>query len=206
MRTALTDMPKTLSMLLRNQRIDWLFYLSHPSNVRSIVENGILSYNLVDENRIPHASLASHGVQIRRNRYVALSDRPLHDYVPLYLVRRTPMLWDIRHKPHVFILVDLRIADNAGTLYTDGNAASDLTRFFSDPVSTGEIPWDILHRGRWTGSGIKDGRRKRCAEILVPDRVDARFILEVVCSPTHEIELPLGHRYLRTDRPSFLEP
>ena len=199
-------MPGLLSMHLRNHRLEYLFYLAHPFNVRSIVENGILSYNVVHEKRIPHASLAAHGVQIRRNRYVPTSGRPLHDYVPLYLVRRTPMLWDVRDKPHVFVLVDLRIADKTGTLYTDGNAASDATRFFSDPTHIGEVPWDVLHGRRWTGSGVQDGRRRRCAEILVLDRVATEFILGVVCSPTQEIDLPLGHRYLRTDRPNFLEP
>src|ERR1700720_2603737 len=151
-------MPDLLSVRLRNHRIEHLFYLVDPSNVRSIVENGILSYNFVHDNRIPHESLAAPGVQIRRDRYVPVSDRPLHSYVPLYLVRRTPMLWDIRDRPHVFILVDLRVADKAGTLYTDGNGASDATRFFSESNSVGEVPWDVLHRRRWTGSGVQDGR------------------------------------------------
>jgi hypothetical protein len=116
------------------------------------------------------------------------------------------MLWEIRNRPHVFIRVGLEVADNPGTLFTDGNAASDATQFFADRHDIYKVPWGILHRNRWTGSYVLDGRRKRCAEVLIPDKIEMRFILDVVCSPTQEIEFPLGSRHLRVDKPDFLEP
>jgi ssDNA thymidine ADP-ribosyltransferase, DarT len=170
------------------------------------LEQGILSYNHVHHVQMTHQSLAATGVQVRRNRLVLASNRPLHDYVPLYVVRRTPMLWAIRNQPRVCVRVDVTVSDKPGTIFTDGNAASDATRFFTNPSSVTEMPWEVLRRKRWTGAQIQDGSRKRSTEILVPDVVEVEYILDVVCSPLQEIEFPLGHRRLREDKPWFLEP
>lgn len=165
-----------------------------------------MNYNLVHELRLHHESIAATGVQIRRIRQVPISGRSIHDYVPLYFVRRTPMLRAIKDHPHVCVRLDLRAADKPGTLFTDGNAASDATHFFDSPRDVDRIPWEILHRRRWTGSEIQDGRRRRCAELLVPYRIEPEYILDVVCHPLTDIEFPLGYRHLRENKPSFLDP
>jgi ssDNA thymidine ADP-ribosyltransferase, DarT len=195
-----------LSNLLRKLGTDCLHYWVHPSNVKSILERGILPYNYVHRAQLQHESLAARGVQARRNRITLVSERPLHDYVPLYLVRRTPMLWAIRNQPRVCVRVNVSVSDKPGTLFTDGNAASEATRFFTEPSSVLEMPWDVLRRKRWTGMQVQDGARKRSAEILVPEAVEVEYILDVICSPLQEIEFPLGHRGLREDKPWFLEP
>lgn len=196
-----------LSMRLRKHGIDSLLYWAHPSNVRNILERGILCYDIVHAASIEHESIAQWGVQLRRRaRFLSVSNRWLHSYVPLYLVRRTPMLWAIKDSPRVCIRVDVRVCDKQGTIFTDGNAASDATHFFNKPWEIDELPWDILLRKRWTGSQIQDGTRKRCAEMLIPDLIEVDYILDVVCSPLCGADFPLGHRGLREDIPWFLEP
>lgn len=197
-------MSEPLSKRLRNRGIDYLHYLVHPINLPSIFENGILPYNRVHQRRLLHQSLAKSGVQYRRN--IQIFDRSLHDYVPLYLVRRNSMLWAVRSLPRVYVRVDLRVADQVGILFTDGNAASDATRFFSEAMFVDELPWDVLRRKRWTGHMLEDGKRKRCTEILIPDAVESHYIVDVVCSPVDEIDFPLGFRHLRMDIPGYLEP
>jgi hypothetical protein len=199
-------MPELLSTQLRRHAVECLYYWAHPANVRSIVQNGVLSYNLVHDSDLRHESLAAPGVQIRRDRMLAISGLSLHSYVPLYLVRRSPMLWAIRNQPRVCIRMDLRVADKPGTLFTDGNAASDATRIFSDVRFINEVPWEVLHRRRWTGSQVQDGTRRRCAEVLIPYAIEIEYVLDIVCHPLVEIDLPLGHRHLRENKPNFLEP
>jgi len=199
-------MSEPLSSLFRKHAIDMLYYWTHPSNVRTILELGLISYNLVHEFNLRHESIAAPGVQIRRNRLIPISGRSIHDYVPLYFVRRTPMLWDIKDHPHVCIRLDLRVVDKPGALFTDGNAASGETHFFDNSIYVDQVPWDVLHRKRWTGSQVRDGRRKRCAEVLVPYRIESEYILDVVCHPLTDIDFPLGHRHLRENKPTFLDP
>lgn len=199
-------MPEPLSTLLRKHALDMLYYWTHPSNIPTILELGLISYNLVHELQLHHESIAKADVQLRRNRQVPISGRSIHDYVPLYFVRRTPMLWDIKNHPHVCVRLSLRVADKPGTLFTDGNAASGATNFFHSPRDVDQIPWEVLHRKRWTGSQIQDGRRRRCAELLVPYRIEPEYILDVICHPLTDIEFPLGYRHLRENKPSFLDP
>ena len=126
-------MSAPLSTRLRNHAVECFYYWAHPANVKSILENGVLSYNLVRDSNLPHESLAEPGVQIRRDRMLLISGLSLHSYVPLYLVRRNPMLWAIKDRPRVCVRIDLTVADKPGTLFTDGNAASGVTRVFSNP-------------------------------------------------------------------------
>ena len=199
-------MPELLSRQLRSHGVECFHYWAHPANVGSILQHGILSYNLIHDCKLHHNSLAAPGVQARRDRLLPMSGLSLHSYVPLYFVRRTPMLWKIRNQPRVCIRIDLVVADKPGTLFTDGNAASVVTRIFSDATFVDEIPWEVLHRKRWTGSQVLDGTRRRCAEVLVQYLIEAKYILDIVCHPLTEIDFPLGYRHLRENKPNFLNP
>lgn len=97
-----------LSEALARHGLECLVCLTHPANVESILNRGLLSYNQVTQLKAPHESLANISVQWRRNRTVF--GRSLHDYVPLYLARRNPMLWAVSPHPHVYVRVKLEAA------------------------------------------------------------------------------------------------
>lgn len=195
----------TLSSMLGDHGRDCLLYLTHPSNLPSILENGILSYNGVVKRALPHEDISNACVQYRRGRKMVF-DRPLHDYVPFYLVRRNPMLCAVSRYPRAYIRVDCRVADKPGTAFSDGNAASDGTLFYQDPSDIEMIPWRVIRAGRWTGQAYPDGKRQRCAEILVPDLVETNYILDVRVRDLNEVDFPLGTRHLCEEDRWFLRP
>jgi|YelNatPaOPRAMG01_1025707.scaffolds.fasta_scaffold50554_2 hypothetical protein len=74
-----------LSSVLRKKGRIFLYYLTHRDNVASILCKGILSKNRIEIAGLEYTSIAKDSVQRRRNRIEAFG-RPIHDYVPLYLV------------------------------------------------------------------------------------------------------------------------
>jgi ssDNA thymidine ADP-ribosyltransferase, DarT len=177
-----------LSEGLRRRGLTCLLYLTHPANLESILRNGLLSYNTVSRMNLAHLSIANPGVQRRRTRVE--HGRNIHDHVPLYLARRNPMLWAVRSQPRAYVRLRLEAADKLGTMFCDGNAASDETCFFTDAAQVDEIPWGVVRARRWTGSRFPDGTRQRCAEVLIPDSVDPEFIIDVRCEQNGRSSLP----------------
>lgn len=120
---------------------------------------------------------------MRSTKTDPIKERPLHDYVPLYFEARNPMFcrvcrdWPGRDNL-VVLCLDCRLLWNRGVIFTDGNAASDATKFFSDLADLQELDWACLEAGRWTT--FPDGKRKRCAEVLVPDRVPLSLVSRAV--------------------------
>ena len=66
----------------------------------------------------------------------------------------------------VVLYVNRCVLHRSGVVFTDGNAASGATRFFSDLRDLKKIDWECLNAASWTD--FKDGKRKRCAEVLIP--------------------------------------
>src|ERR1700684_3379813 len=115
------------SEIIRAKGLDSLLYLVHPDNLESIMCHGILPYNVVRRRGLSHASLASERVQQRRD--FDITGVSLHDFVPLYLARRNPMLWAIGDQPPAYIRIQLEVADEEDVIFADGNAASNSTAF-----------------------------------------------------------------------------
>ena len=67
-----------------------------------------------------------------------------------------------------------------GAVFTDGNAASVDTRFFGDCRHLDQLDWACIRALYWTD--FPDGKRKRCAEVLVPDRIGLEHLQCVVVS------------------------
>lgn len=195
--------PVCLSSALQSHGVENFYYLAHRESVASILKHGILSYNAVIKSRIQHQSIANEHVQERREARVVFG-RPIHDYVPLYLVRRNPMLLavsgTISTEDYVYFRVSLEAADKFGTVFSDGNAASEATRFFREISLVSRIPWDVVCSWHWTQ--FSDGKRQRCSEVLIPSVVEPKFILDVRCSKAVPVA-PECQRFVIVN-PSFL--
>ena len=64
-----------------------------------------------------------------------------------------------------------------GSVFTDGNAASEPTNFFNTIEDLDKLDWNCIRAVRW--NEFPDGRRKRCAEVLVPNFVSTYDIQQV---------------------------
>jgi len=164
---------------MRRDELEELHYITPISNVPSIISRGILSHNRA--RRLDPNSVSMPEIQAMRKNKNVPGGRPLHDYANLYICARNPMLYKMRND-HLNLCV-LRIGpdvlDIPGTVITDGNAASDYTRFIKSPVGLILVDKWLTFAEYWTHADpIETWRHKsaKCAEVLVPDRIPPEYI------------------------------
>lgn len=134
-------------------------------------------------------------IQERREAKVVPGARPLHEYVNLYVCARNPMMY-LRQSHHAELCV-LQISPTIlgvpKVIVADGNAASGYTSFWSSPSGLGKIDKDAVFAEWWTDQDLFlawEKKRLKCAEVLIPDKMDAKFILGAYVScDTAEVEL-----------------
>ncbi|MGH3721513.1 MAG: DUF4433 domain-containing protein [Pseudonocardiaceae bacterium] len=164
-----------------HSRVTELHYITPVANLGSIVTHGLLSHNLAA--RLRHASVPLEPVQDRRAQRRVPQGRPLHDYVNLYFDARNPMMYKLLKDgvgPLIVCRVDPVVLHLPGSVVTDGNAASDGTIFMPSPSGLVRLSEDRIYAGSWDDQDYWtkiELKRARCAELLVPDRVDPQFVL-----------------------------
>jgi hypothetical protein len=91
------------------------------------------------------------------------------------------MMYSLKEQhPSLCVLrVSTDVLDLPGVVVTDRNAASDYVRFGPAPAALALVDRELVFARYWThGDLIEAWRRKsiKCAEVLVPDRVDAMHV------------------------------
>jgi hypothetical protein len=148
---------------------------------------GVLSYNNIHKkSRLKDyiSSIADPFVNGRRERLM-VGTRPLHDFVPLYWSVHTPMQYVVTIKrrclpENELIFFEFRsdeILSIDGVLSTDGNVASWDTETFDGDGALDNIDWDIVDNPKCISP---EWKRKKQAEVLVPERIPAEYIHRVV--------------------------
>jgi hypothetical protein len=165
---------------VRRDELDELHYIAPLSNVSSICRLGILSHRRAE--KVAHESVAMQEIQDRRVRVMIPGGRRLHDYVNLYICARNPMLSKKRaqHNALCVLRISPSVLDLPGVVVTDGNASSDYVRFAAAPDGLRIVDRELTFAEYWTDSDrIQYYRKKsaKCAEVLVPDRVDPQFLI-----------------------------
>jgi hypothetical protein len=129
-------------------------------------------------------------VQERRADKQVPQGRPLHEYVNLYLHARNPMMY-LRSGQHEDLCVlsvqrDV-IEEVVGVVITDRNASSTHVRFSRGVDGLEIVDEERVFARYWTHDDpLEQWRRKsiKCAEVLVPDRVDTTYVRGVYVSCT----------------------
>lgn len=169
-----------LSYGVRRNELTELHYITPISNLASILKRGILSH--VRCQKIPHLSVAMQEIQDRRDGVVVPGGRALHEYANLYICARNPMLYKRggQHEQLCVLRVTPDVLDVPGTVVTSGNASSQYVRFGAGVAGLGIVDRALTFAEFWTHQDpIEYFRRKsaKCAEVLVPDRVDPGLIV-----------------------------
>ncbi|HEY3304890.1 MAG TPA: DUF4433 domain-containing protein [Candidatus Binatia bacterium] len=158
-----------------------LHYITAIANVPSILQHGILSHTVAE--LLAHDSVAMPEIQERRrNKQIPGAGR-LHDYANLYFDAHNPMLSRCRDRNSEIcvIRVDPVVLDHPGVIVTDRNAASAYVGFFPVMRGLAVIERERVYAQFWTHRDDPydemSHKSEKCAEVLVPDRADARFIL-----------------------------
>jgi hypothetical protein len=121
-------------------------------------------------------------VQARRANRKVPGGHPLHSYANLYFTARNPMLYLLRadHGDLAVLRIDPSILDLPDVVIADGNASSDYTRFYPSPTGLSSLRDELIFAEYWTDDDPFEywtKKRIKCAEVLVPDRVDPSLIM-----------------------------
>lgn len=168
--------------LLNRHKIDCLYRLEHIQNIPGILEQGIICRNQIDnfiDISDPSVQSGRHFKEVPHTEYSTL-----HDFVPLFFATKTPMLSKLRNSQsdiaHLHISKDVLLLP--GVVFTDGNARNNSTKFFHQLEDLEKLDWQIIRASYWGSPDEcihKENRRKRSAEVLIPDRLPKHFILSI---------------------------
>src|SRR5260221_200438 len=188
---------------MERHELDELHYITPISNIASILLHGLLSHIRVA--KLKHTSVAMQEIQDRRSQVRVPGGRKLHEYVNLYICGRNPMLYKLRSQREELCILSVStgVLDLNGVVVTDGNASGDYIRFGSAPSALRIVNKELTFAEYWTDQDpIQYYRKKsaKCAEVLVPNRVDPRFILKsYTCSEEACRRFRAGTKKIQTE-------
>lgn len=173
--------------------------MCHINDVASICRLGIFSHNAAKKRAFNPTSICDPAIQQRRERVVVPGvNKRLHDYANLYFNARNPMMFKLSgmHQDLCVLSIKPEVMDVDGVILTDGNAASDYRVFCEAGWGLAGLDEDRIYARDWTHPDqFEYWRRKRaiCAEVLVPDKVETKFIqkIYVSCDSTRDKLLAL---------------
>jgi hypothetical protein len=167
--------------MMERKDLNELHYITHIANVASILSYGILSHNRAK--KLNHKSIADQTIQDLRVKKVIPGDGLLHDHVNLYFCARNPMMYVRRNQHESLCVLSLKtsLLDLEDVKISDGNAAakSEYTAFYKSPDGLRSLDYELIFARDWNDNNPAKKffkRSKKCAEILIPNRVDPSFI------------------------------
>ena len=177
-------MSKTLSQTINEKYQVWVaHHMTHIDNLRPILQVGELrSYNLMRGQS--YRNLANEDVQAGRAAIVvSATQKPLHEYVPLYLGFKTPMVAinQTHNEELLFLRFSLDVLATPGSVVCDGNARSNASKFylFSGPDVFSNLDVAAIRSVKYAKD--PELKRKKQAEILIPDRLPMSPMLDIIC-------------------------
>jgi hypothetical protein len=176
--------------IIRNIPYSGFYHLTHISNLKSIVENGILSRNILEEKGIRLKDISNTEIQNKRKRPETVYGRKIHDYVPLYINPKNPFLESSKVRASIDSLVLIEVyphilVQQDKTLFSDGNAAETETNFFGKKDELELVNWALLQNGKWTED---ESKRILCSEVLIPDSIHRTYIQKIYISNQEILE------------------
>jgi hypothetical protein len=149
------------------------------ANMASVLKHGILSHERVAA--LPHLSVALQQVQERRDIKQVPGGLKVHQYANLYFHARNPMMFKRKEQAEELCVlrIGLEVLKVKGVVITDCNASSDWVRFLA-PSQAKILDFDDIYARDWRHPNDSPAyyrhRSRKCAEVLVPHRVESRFL------------------------------
>lgn len=177
-------MGKSLSQEINEKYQVWVaHHMTHIDNLRPIFQSSELrSYNLMRLQS--YRNLANEDVQAGRAAIIVpASQKPLHDYVPLYLGFKTPMVAinQTHNEDLLFLRFSLDILATPGSVVCDGNARSQASKFylFNGPDVFSKVDVAAVRSVKY--ANYPEKKRKKQAEVLIPERLPVAQVLDIIC-------------------------
>ncbi len=151
------------------------------ANVPSVLTHGILSYERAA--KLAHHSVAMQTIQDKRDQRQVAGGLKLHQYANLYFHARNPMMYLRRAqaKDLCVLRISTTICNLDGVVFADSNASSDYVRFLQPSTQWQLLAFDDIYAMDWRHPDdpitYYRHRSRKCAEVLVPHRVEPQLLL-----------------------------
>ncbi len=184
-----------------------LFYITHVDNIPSIISKGILSHNSIESEGLAHTSVYDKQI-ISNRKKKEIEGKSLWNYANLYFQPRNPMLYRVTMEKSVdsiaAIAVRKSIIEASGVFISDGNAASNNTKFYpGEQFNLVEPQIQRMAKLKWW-SWHDSTKRQIMAECLVPEKIPPHLINAIYVS-NHEIAKKID-KSISSNTPVIPEP
>ncbi|MCP4911481.1 MAG: DUF4433 domain-containing protein [Oligoflexia bacterium] len=162
-----------------------LLHLTHVSNLTSIFSNSrIYSKNSLSTHSIYYKDISNPSVQEGREaKTLACTGEPLHNYVPFYFGKKTPMVASLqsRNSEFVFLQFSSDLLEDYDCVITDGNARSGNTQSieYLNIESLELIDSKSVNTVKYAHDA--EIKRKKQSEVLVYDFIGLEHLKCVIC-------------------------
>lgn len=158
------------------------YYIVHVSNLRSILELGILSHEEVIRQQVASMSIYDEKIVSKRREKLTPAGTSLWAYANVYFQARNPMLYRVLREESEDSIIVLQVSSDIlpapGAFIADGNAAGSQTIFHpADPNGLKKLDEKIFKRRYWNEND--DSKRKIMAELLIPKTIPAGKITSI---------------------------
>lgn len=178
---------------MRLSTITGLSYITHIDNIPSILRQGILSHERIQNEKIPFTPIYDEQIVTNRKDILAPDGRSLWSFANLYFQPRNPMLYRVLHEKQAsevaIIAVKPVILERADIFVSNGNAAhsaSVILRANELKTELRQIVRDTVNVEWW--NDLNGSKRRIMAECLVPDIVTPDIIQAIYVGRRDVIE------------------
>lgn len=175
-----------------HHRFRYVYHFTSIENLGSIIDNGIFSTNQKIARGIEHVNVAEEGIQRRRAQMQipGANGRCVHDYVPFYFAKKTPMQLAVLHKKNVdqqfiiYLSVSILLLETRpGAYFTSASANTEIPPTFISGNNHSHLldslDWQTIVNNGW-GYADEDQRHRKMAELLLPDHVPLCEINQII--------------------------
>lgn len=176
---------------IEKYQLYYLMHFTHRNNIRNILRGGLVSKNELERTSADYCSIADEEVQELREHVILhlskYAEKKLHECVPLYMSWKTPTLYkilnnkNIAHSDIIHICVNtsgLLRKDKYHFCFTDGNAASRITKQYVVIQNLDKLDWNVIKSTHWGGDDERV--RKKNAEFLVYPNIDPEDFYKLI--------------------------
>ena len=156
-----------------------LFHVTEFSNLESILRNGLLSLDDLENQKInPEYSSSQNSRNIDKNsglsKYVRLAYTPFYDMIP-------KALYDGDLKNPIILLISPEVLKFKGVKFTNKNAISKDADLYNEDEIFDSLDFEKIYafRDRFNCSS-KEYKDARQSEILVPQKIEIKYIKKVI--------------------------
>lgn len=181
--------------------IQGFYYISHIDNLKSILEHGILSHQMIQTRGIEPAKIYDEEIVSRRQHRQTPEGLSLWAYANLFFQPRNPMLYRVLREKGQKDIVVLRfraaILDDMARYVTTGNAAHSQSEIVN---ITSKALKEIMPHLKMEYWNQENGTKRRImAECLVKDEVPAQY-LDAIYVADHNVQTTVENIIQSTPR------